>query len=397
MVTKDKKWYTFKVLRLSTLTPCARLCVHWPFCTWFPHHPVRAPVRALTFLQLISPSPCARACVRIDLFALDFPITLCTRLCAHWPFCTWFPHHPVRTPVRALTFLHLISPSPCARIDLFALDFPITLCACLCAHWPFCTWFPHHPVRTPVRALTFLHLISPSPCARACARIDLFALDFPITLCARLCAHWPFCTWFPHHPVHTPVRALTFLHLISPSPCARACARIDLFALDFPITLCTRLCTRLCVHWPFCTWFPHHPVCAPVRALTFLHLISPSPCARIDLFALDFPITLCTRLCAHWPFCTWFPHHPVRAPVCVPVRALTFLHLISPSPCARACARIDLFALDFPITLCARLCAHWPFCTWFPHHPVRAPVRALTFLHLISPSPCARACWILIG
>ena len=324
-----------------------RLYAHWPFCTWF------------------SPSPCTRACTRIDLFALDFP------------------HHPVCAPVRALTFLHLI--------------FPITLYACLYMHWPFCTWFspspcmhtctrgctrielfaldfPHHHIRMPVRALTFLHLI------------------FSITLYARLYAHWPFCTWFStspcicactridlfaldflHHPVCTPVRALTFLHLI------------------FHITLYARLYTRLYAHWPFCTWFspspctcactridlfaldfPHHPVCMPVCALTFLHLIF-----HITLYA-----RLYARLYAHWPFCTWFspspctractridlfaldfPHHPV----CAPVRALTFLHLIfhiTLYAClyARACMRIDLFALDFP------------------HHPVCAPVRALTFL-----------------
>ena len=184
---------------------------------------------------------------------------------------------------------------------------------------------PHHPVCMPVCTLTFLHLISPSPCMRACVHIDLFALDFPITLYARLCAHWPFCTWFPHHPVCMPVCALTFLHLISVSPCAHACACIDLFALDFPITLCACLCT----HWPFCTWFPHHPVCAPV-------------------------------------------HASVRTPVHAPVCALTFLHLISPSPCVRTFACIDLFALDFPITLSAHLCAPAEF--WLvrilegPHH-----------------------------
>ena len=374
-----------------------RLYAHWPFCTWFPHHPVRAPVRALTFLHFISPSPCTRACTRIDLFALYFPITLYAHLYAHWPFCTWFAHHPVRTPVRALvhalTFLHLISQSPCTRacmrIDLFALYFPITLYARLYTHWPFCTLFPHHPARVPVRALTFLHFISP---ITLYARIDLFALYFPITLYAclyaRLYAHWPFCTLFPHHPVRAPVRAsvraLTFLHFISPSPCTRACTRvctrIDLFALYFPITLYVRLYARLYAHWPFCTLFPHHPV----RALTFFHFISPSPCTcactRIDLFALYFPITLY----AHWPFFTLFPHHPVRALVRAPVRALTFLHFISPSPCTR----IDLFSLYFPITLYVRLYAHWPFCTLFPHHPV----RALTFLHLISPSPCTRAC-----
>ena len=160
--------------------------------------------------------------------------------------------------------------------------------------------------------------------------VDLLALKVTVPtthICSVHCVSWPFCTntYCIHcvlHPLHDPLRELTFLHqhLLHPlctASTAWPTAWVDLFA-STP-TASTVYCVH-CVGWPFCT----NTYCVHCMGWPFtLKVMVPTT-------------HICSVHCVSLPFCTnTYCIHCVHCyPTCPTL--LTFLHLQS-VPLTRQC------------------------------------------------------------